>query len=209
MCWDGDPTLCAESLGEAPFHPSGSPRLGWSLCTLCREFRTSLLSFAPWLNQGRDQGHKTLPQNATFTKISTTALPLGWEVASPPAFAQLQALGCVSRVWICCGMWTPAAPTLHQAPETAQPTAQTHKARSSLPPVTTPRSVGQTWPLPSPQVVSQGPPAAQGHPKPVTYRGPQHSPVSTSATPKLPTAPPTFAPLPRHSPPHPFLPPTP
>lgn len=22
VCWDGDPTLRAESLGEAPFHPS-------------------------------------------------------------------------------------------------------------------------------------------------------------------------------------------
>lgn len=79
VCWDGDPTLRAESLGEAPFHPSCPPRLGRSLCA---PGRSSGHQCCP-LPRGTTRGvvgfpqPRALPQNATFPKKLPTALPLG------------------------------------------------------------------------------------------------------------------------------------
>lgn len=129
---------------------------------------------------------KALPQNATFTKKSPSALPLGWEFH--PSY-----LCPAPGPWLCHQsldlLWNADPSSPHTAPNTrirAQPTAQTHKAQSSLPPVTSPRSVGQSWPLPTLQVVSQCPPSTQGHPKPVTHHGPPAQPhfhVGHSQTP--------------------------
>lgn len=208
VCWDGDPTLRAESLGEAPFHPSCPPRLGRSLCTPRKELRTSVLSFAPWHNQRCDRvpTTKSPAPNRHISQKTTNCITFGMGSGFPSYLCPAPA------PWLCQQsldlLWDGDTSSPHAEPDTrnrAQPTAQTHGARSSPAPVTSP--CGAEWPLPSPQVVSRSPSATQGHPKPVTHRGPQHSPVSTSATPKLPTAPPTFAPLPKGSPPHPFLPP--
>lgn len=177
-CWDsGKSSLPSLWLSQATLvspHSAGSS--GHLCCPLTRgTTRGGIRVTQP----------RALPQNATFTKKLPTAIPVGWEGASPPTFAQLQALGCVIRAWI----WDADPSSPHTEPGTrnrAQPTAQTHKAQSSLPPVTSQRSVGQSWPLPSPQVVSRGPSAAQGHPKPVTHCGPQNSPFTHRPLPNSP-----------------------
>lgn len=141
VCWDGDPTLHAESLGEAPFHPSCPPRLGRSLCAPWKEFRTSVLSFAPWHYQGCDRVPTTkspAPKRHISQKI-TNCITFGMGSGFPSYLCPAPA------PWLCQQsldlLWDGDTSSPHTEPDTrngAQPTAQAHGARSSPPPVTSP-----------------------------------------------------------------------
>ena len=117
-------------------------------------------------------------------------------------------LGQISRAQFCSDQDLyphQAAPTLDQAPTAqssqtarAEPTAQTCRAPSSLPPVTSPRSVGQSWALPSSQILPWSPSATQGHPKGYDPRWTQALTRSPINRPKqwLPKSPLLLLPLP-------------
>lgn len=163
-----DPTLILGP-GESSL-PSWLSQAGLGSLGSLQEFRTPLLSFAPRHSQGCGQGHTTkspTPKRYIYQKITnfiTVGMGSGFPSYLCPAPGPWLWQQSLDLLW----NGDPSSP--HTEPGTqnrAQPTAQTHKARSSLPPVTSPRSVGQSWPLPSPQEVSQGPSATQGHPKPV------------------------------------------